>query len=595
RQIPRGALAIVVHSVEAPNGVFYGKKVCQAAIEALSRLDYAGIIEYQWGATTDWVLPMQPVSDGSAARRAINNLTFGDMQDMGPSIRLGLSGLQAVDAGQRHMIIISDGDPTLPGASVIQQFIDSNITISTVGVFPHSRADTNRLATLATRTGGNNYFVNTQGALATLPQIFVKEAQTVRRSLIWEGDAFSPSVTGAPSEPLRGIRNVPPIDGYVVTAEREGLALVTLRGQENDPVMAQWQHGLGKVIAFTSDATTRWANAWTQWGDFRRFWEQHVRWAMRPGGSADVRVQTENRGDETLLNVDLISPAGERINFARLRGRVATPSGDGLDVELRQIAPGKYQGVFPTGEPGAYVAGIVYDAPNPDGEGRLEGSVQAAITRPFADEYRALESNRALLRQVAEATGGRVLPEDPRGADLWNRETLEFPVASRPIWLLLAIIGIGVFLADVGVRRVRIDPRSIAKWTASLFKARESKAGEQMDALAAARAKARAELDARGDIPTDEVKAKKLERQAIKDAQKAQTQTARQKFDIDDDELFKRVKKSGDSPLTAPAPDKPKQAPKPNPKPAADDEAGMSRLMKAKKRAQDEMDNDRDP
>jgi len=588
RQIPRGALALIIHSVEAPQGVFYGKQVSKAAVGALSRLDYIGIIEFQWGAGTDWVLPMQPVGDGVAADQAINNLTFGDMQDMTPSVRLGLRGLQAVDAGQKHMIIISDGDPTLPGQSLLQEFIDSNITISTVGVYPHSRADTTRFARLSQRTGGNNYFVNTQAALARLPQIFVKEAQTIRRSLIWEGEPFQPTITATASEPMRGINAVPPISGYVVAAEREGLALVTLRGNENDPVAAQWQHGLGKVVAFTSDATSRWAAQWTAWSDFRRFWEQHVRWAMRPGGSADLRVQTETRGDETLLLVDMLSPAGERINFARFRGRVATPSGEGLDIELRQIAPGKYQGAFPTLDPGAYLAGLVYDAPNPEGEGRIEGAVQAAVTRPFADEYRALESNLALLRQVAETTGGRVLAESPQTADLWRREGIEFPTASRPIWLAVALAAIALFLADVAVRRVRIDPRGIAAWAAGLFRPRETRAGQQLDALAAARAKARAGLDAQGQVGAA---AEKLERQAIKDAQRAQAQTAKRKFDIDDKELFARMDKS-EGPLTTPSTEQPKK-PKPKPQaPQSDEEGGMSRLMKAKKRAQEEMDND---
>ena len=33
-----------------------------------------------------------------------------------------------------------------------------------------------------------------------------------------------------------------------------------------------------------------------------------------------------------------------------------------------------------------------------------------------------------------------------------------------PAWLAFLIAGVGVFLADVGIRRVRIDPRAIAAW-----------------------------------------------------------------------------------------------------------------------------------
>ncbi len=465
RQMPRGALALIVHSVEIPQGVFYGKQVANAAVDALSRLDLIGIIEYQGFGGTDWVYPMGPVGDKSAVKRAINGLTFGDMPSFDPSMNLALAGLQAAEAGQKHCIIISDGDPTL-SRSILRQFRQSGITISTVGVNPHSPGDLNTLRTMAVETGGTFYSVG-NNALETLPQIFIKEAQTLRRALIWEGEPFSPARTGVPTETMRGIGGVPPIRGYVVAAEREGLSLVTLRGKEEDPVAAQWQHGLGRVITFTSDASTRWAGAWVGWDGFKQFWEQHVRWAMRPGDNASMRVVTENRGDQTVIIVEAFDPDGERLNFARFDARVATPDGRGADLQLRQVGPGRYEGVFDSSEAGAYVISARYRAADagPDGAERvLEGAVQAAVTRPYADEFRALRTNTPLLQQVAAITGGRVLTGDPVAAGLWSRDGLTMPVALRPVWLAFLIAGVVVFLADVGIRRVRIEPRAIAAW-----------------------------------------------------------------------------------------------------------------------------------
>ena len=43
RQMVRGALALIMHSCEMPQGNFWGQKVAQSAIEALSSLDYCGI------------------------------------------------------------------------------------------------------------------------------------------------------------------------------------------------------------------------------------------------------------------------------------------------------------------------------------------------------------------------------------------------------------------------------------------------------------------------------------------------------------------------------------------------------------------------
>ncbi len=459
RQMPRGALAIVVHSVEIPRGVYYGQEVCNAAVDALSRLDLVGIIEYQGLGGTDWVHPLSPVGDRTTVKRAIQNLTFGDMPSFDPSLQLALSGLQNAAAGQKHCIIISDGDPSL-SRSLLRQFQQAGITISAVGVNPHSPNDTNTLRTMANVTGGTYYAVS-NNALASLPQIFIKEAQTIRRALIWEGEPFAPARTGVPAETMRGINAVPPINGYVVAAEREGLSLVTLRGKEEDPIAAQWQYGLGRVVTFTSDATSRWAPNWVAWSGFSQFWEQHIRWTMRPSGDATLRVSTENLGEKTRVIIEAFDPDGERLNFADFQARASTPNGDGMSVEVQQVGPGRYEGEFNTADAGAYVLNMQYRAPSSDGS-IIEGSTQAAVTRPFADEFKALETNLPLLKQVVSITGGRELPLDPTTADLWARAGLDMPVALTPAWLLFAIIGIAIFLIDVAVRRVRIDPAMIA-------------------------------------------------------------------------------------------------------------------------------------
>ena len=481
RQMPRGALALIVHSVEIPRGVFYGKQIANAAADALSRLDLIGIVEYQGIGGTDWVYPMSPVGDRVAVRQAINNLQFGDMPSFDPSLQLALNGLKNAQAGQKHCIVISDGDPSM-SRSLLRQFKQAGITISAVGVNPHSPGDTNTLRTMARTTGGTYYNVS-NNALATLPQIFIKEAQTIRRALIWEGEKFAPARTGVPTETMRGIGGVPAISGYVVAADREGLSLVTLRGKEEDPIAAQWPYGLGKVVTFTSDVSTRWASDWVAWSGFNQFWEQHVRWAMRPGGDSTLRVTTENVGERTRVVVEAFDPTGERMDFANFRARASTPDGVGEIVELRQVGPGRYEGDFDSSKPGSYVVNMQYRAPG-EADRVYEGSVQAAVIRPFADEYKSLKTNLPLLRQVASITGGRVLSADPSVSDLWTREGLTMPVALTPIWMLMAIVGIGIFLMDVAVRRVRIDPRAIA---AFVRRGAHKESDRSMDATAAMR------------------------------------------------------------------------------------------------------------
>jgi len=571
RQMPRGALALIIHSVEIPQGVYHGKQVARAAIKNLSSRDLAGIIEYGMMGGTDWVLPLQPVGDMSVANQAINGLTFGDMQTFDPSLRLALQGLRAANAGQKHAIIISDGDPSF-SRGLVQQFAASGITISTVGVNPHSQGDLATLRTIATITKGNYYEVK-NNALATLPDIFVKEAQTIRRSLIWEGEPFQPAVINVAAEPMRGITAVPPVSGYVVAADREGLSLVTLRGKENDPIGAMWQHGLGKVVTYTSDATTRWNAGWVGWQGYKQFWEQHVRWAMRPGGDAQIRVTTENRGDQTYLIVEAFDSEGELLNFLNFSGsRVARPGGSGEDVRLEQTGPGRFEGAIETGDPGSYVVNLGYRGTDARGN-TIEGSTQAAVTRSYADEFRALESNRALLQQVADMTGGRMLTRDPLADDLWSRAGLTMPVGLTPFWIAAAIAGIGLFLVDVGVRRVRINPAAIAAGVRGAFGQSGRRSGESMGSLKEARSRAQQRMAGESEDQKKAAKRDAESRRAVKFEASEQELTS--SADILNVEPEQRAKK----------------------KPDADDGAtdSLSALKRAKRRAQNERDQDDHP
>lgn len=588
RQMPRGALVIISHSIEMPDGVNFGKKTAIKAAEALSRLDLMGLVEFD-GSGAVWRHTLAEVGDGSLLKRDIQNLAFGDMPQYDPPMALAYQGLANAQAGTKHVILITDGDAAPPTPRTIQLYKKDRITVSTVGVYPHNPADLRKLEQIARDTGGRAYEVTTTAGLGNIVQIFIKEAQTVKRSLIWEGDPFIPAVSALGAETMRGVSGVPAISGYVVTAEREGLAQVTIRGKENDPIAAQWQYGLGRVVAFTSDATTRWDPNWIAWDGFKAFWEQHLRWAMRPSGNANIRITTEKQGDQTRIIVDAYDAQGEKMNFARFKGRVAQPDGTGQDIDLQQVAPGIYEGRIQTKQAGAYVASLRYAAPQTgaDGETKIvEGSAQAAISRPFADEFRALADNSPLLQQVAAMTGGKVLGGVPDQDDLWRREGLKMPVSTFPIWPLFAATGIGLFLADVGIRRVRIDIPAMARALARGLQAGRSRATGQMDALRTARETARAQMAQRAKTAVD---AGQSDAQSVlsKPATPQPAATAKVKFEASPGRLRKRdpgPMAVGDAPQ-GPAPGTPQ---KPG-QPAPTKEEGMSRLMQAKKRARDEM------
>ena len=589
RQVPRGALALIMHSCEMPQGNFWGKQTALAAINALNRLDLIGIIEYSGFGGAMWLHPMQVKGDGMAVSRAINNLTFGDMPDFGTAMQKALTGLVNAKAGQKHCIIISDGDPSPPSQSLIQKFINNKISISTVAVFPHgggaNSPDLVKMSDLPKITGGNYYSVVNQGDLTTLPQIFVKEVERIQRGLIQETEPFQPTLSRGVAEPLHGIRALPAISGYIITADRGGVSQVTARGPEEDPILAQWQHGLGRSVAFTSDAASRWCAAWMSWGQYKAFWEQHLRWVMRPSGSANIDIVTVAQGDTTDLIVTALDSAGNPLNFAHFAGRVAGPTRTGVTVSLSQTAPGRYEGSFPSGDPGSYQISLRYKAPKRDGSGTEEGVAQAAVSRPFADEHRATKDNAGLLIQASERTGGRVLSDDPASADVFSREHTTQPTATRPIWLAVALAGMGLFLVDVAVRRVRIDIPAMTRAVGAWFGRSKEASVARVDSLREARAQAQERMRAQGgsgavmptpDAPTNAPSAARTKFEADPASVTAASHDPTRRSEPTDLPRASTSQKQESSPTDG------------------SDESGMSRLMRAKRRARDTMADEAD-
>jgi uncharacterized membrane protein len=464
RQMPRGALALIMHSTEMPQGNFWGQKIAIAAIEALSRLDYVGIIDYDHGrGGAVWEFGPHLAGDKSAAISAAKKMRMGDMPDFAASLKIALAGLAPLAAGQKHAIIISDGDPQAPPTSLLKDFVAAKISVTTVLVAGHgSQADRATMKHIAMYTKGTFY-----GPIKNpkqLPQIFIKEAKLISRSLIVEGQEYFPSVVSRLPGPVEGFVSVPSIDGYVLTAPRDGLSqvpIVSPTSEGNDPIYAYWNYGLGKSVAFMSDLTGTWGSRWASWAEFRAFWEQSLRWAMRPGAPANVMVNTFIEGDIATIEVEAMGSDASNLNFLKMAAVVLHPDNESEPLLLQQTGPGLYQAKFKATKEGAYLTNINFlggtvDAP-------IRGNIQAAVSIPYPREFRAVKHNAALLEQLYRRTGGRLLSgADPDLLDLFHRGDLEVPKSPRPIWDLLAILAAALFVIDVAARRIAVDRKAMA-------------------------------------------------------------------------------------------------------------------------------------
>ncbi len=481
RQIPKGALVLIMHSCEMPQGNYWGEQCGLAAMKTLAPKDEIGVISYGWnnGAAggvggAGWDFTLKEKGDGSAATKAIKNMMLGDMPSFDDAVTLAVKGaglgqpsLLNSNAKQRHIIIVSDGDPQGCNQALLDLCVKEKISISTVTVFTHQPGTKSpQMIEMAEKTKGRAY-----GPIENnpnqLPQIFIKEATVVQRSLIHEageGDPpFPVQISDNTSDLLKGIGGFPGLRGIVLTSRKDNaqndikLALVAANPGANgkmnfDPVLAHWQTGLGRAVVFTGDATALWAPQWAGSSMFSKFWAQAVRSVARPPMSTDFDVQTMQIGTKGKIVVKANSKDSGFLNFMNIGGSILGPDGKPTTVKLVQTGPGTYEGDFDAPLEGNYVIPLHFEGKNGGGE------LMGGLTINGAPEQRDLLSNDSLLQRIADSTGGRMLePFNAESANLFSREGLLISASPLPIWDILIPVLLGLLLLDVAVRRIAWD------------------------------------------------------------------------------------------------------------------------------------------
>ena len=407
--LPKGALAIVLHTCEFAEGNTWAKRIAKEAIRVLGAQDEVGLLAYTHTAPggDQWIFPLTPAGQYEKLAVLINQAEPGDMPSFQPSMQLALTGLQGSDAATKHAIVISDGDPSPPTPQLVQAYADAKVTISMIAINPHGGQDVSIMQSIAAATGGRYYFPQDP---AQLPSIFIKEAKTLKRSMI-QNVVFTPSVE-FPSAILKGIDGIPPLRGFVLTTPKpRGTTVLRAPPREGDntgdvdPVLATWRFGLGSTAAWTSDLAPNWAADWVGWEKYRAFVKQLATELSRVERPSALHLQTFASGSEGVITVE---DSAQADTFLDLAAKVSGPRGESTTVPLRQVSPRRYQAHFPLWGKGRYQVMVAGTGSGAAGELRTEQAV-AGFAVPYSPEYLRFRSDPILLKQLAERTGGRVL------------------------------------------------------------------------------------------------------------------------------------------------------------------------------------------
>lgn len=632
----KGGLILIMHACEMAEGNKWEKEMAKLAIQRLNGADMIGILDYGFlGGQVNWSIPFQTIGDDKQRLYAmIDKMSPGDMPDFDPFLQAAADTLADPkhNLSVKHCIVISDGDPNFSNQGALKKMTDNGITCTTIGVATHGVNEDAKMKLIANSTkdaNGNPGNFHKPQSGKDLPAIYIKETRKISQSFIFDRE-FVPDIVlnGPPTEGLP--RPLSRLHGFVRTTNKQSpTQSMWIEGPRDAqapeqvfPILATWRYGLGKSVAFTSDAredAKGWGRDWARDGLAQKYWENVVNWAMREAESGELAVTTRYVDGKVRVTVTAENQAKDRngrplpLRGLSLRGGVSTPNkpGPGEKTPTVTFKPNKsgfYEAEFDATEAGAYFLNVQAEAEELDANGnqimvplkdkngnqvtgpdgnpvmvakkRVFGA-RAGVTVPYSPEFIDLESNTALMKKLAEMTGGEYFDEPTDPAELVRAHNFYRPPPpdvktdrpSLPFWFWLAFAAGMLLFLDVGVRRISLEFKEVRHGAKKLWaKVRRgedlpddvdgvlSKLGQRKKATAAAIAKRAARKFEADDAPADAAPAGA-------------------------DEYAADTNKKGGA-LPPPPP------PRGSTKTEEDEDDFMSRMKKAKKRGQQKQDGE---
>jgi Ca-activated chloride channel family protein len=388
-------------------------------------------------------VPMQYVRSKRKAEDQIGRIQASGQTNIYPALGIVYRLMQKTDSKAKHVILLSDGD-THPAdfETLVKRMAEEKIVVSTVAV--GEDADRGLMSDIAKWGKGRAYVAETA---ESIPQLFIEETERAVQSNMLE-ESFRP-VVNLRSAAFRGLDldKLPELKGFVSSKARDH-AEVLLSAPSGAPLLARWQMGLGKTVAFTSDVNSRWAAKWIEWPGYGKFWAQQLRDVMRRDSGEDLDFRVVREGAKVAITLSLLTTDGNFRNGLAPQVKISRPDGNKTIVTLVQSGAGSYSIHLPFDQSVQVERFELMDAPGLPKHASLRVGARI-LHRDFAAEYRALPADVELLGALARATGGKV---NPSIAELFAQQDDEGS-ATKTLWPLFALLALIFYLFDIAARR----------------------------------------------------------------------------------------------------------------------------------------------
>ena len=90
-------------------------------------------------------------------------------------------------------------------------------------------------------------------------------------------------------------------------------------------MLAQWQYGLGRAVAWTSDFKGQWGRDWVGWDEFPRFVGGFADMLLPPQRGRQLTLRTSTVGVQSALELTAQDDQGRLLNELGARGQPDRP------------------------------------------------------------------------------------------------------------------------------------------------------------------------------------------------------------------------------------------------------------------------------
>lgn len=434
KEMPSLALMIVLDRSGSMDGSKFSlaKEAAARTVELLQETDTLGFIAFD---DKPWVIvEPKPLKNKEEVVDKIRSVPVGGGTEIYGSLLEAYEQISDLDVKRKHIILLTDGQSATNNnyEELINNGSKKNVTISTVAL--GADADRNLLEKLAEMGAGRFYDVQDS---SVIPSILSRETVMATKTYI-EDNPFYPQIKSGYGWDSLFSKGVPEMNAYIATTPKSE-SIVPIESTKKDPILAEWQYGLGKAIAFTSDVNGMWAGDWARWNQWSSFMTKMVAKTLPQYDSEAYSLSVEKAKDRTYLSI-----TADHLSMLPIETTIISERGETVEGNTKMLAPGKYE-VDVGNDPGLYFIHVKQT----DEDGNVT-VYQSGFTVPYSDEYLITGANKEKLAELLAITNGSQLEKESQAF-----RPLKNPVKQKQeITEILLLISFLLLFFEIAIRRL---------------------------------------------------------------------------------------------------------------------------------------------